>query len=115
MSMAGLGFSCVDFGDRIKLNIQLMRKLGTPGNFEPDQRTALHLAAALEWLGRRKPRRIPNRGRMDSLETEIRLLEIDEEESAGKNLPEQPTLRVAELNSMIRDSNYITTIGISDQ
>ena len=72
LNIGQLSFSCVDFGDNVKLSVALTRRLGITGNFETNRCDTLHLAAALEWLGQGKPKRVPNRGHIGSLATELR-------------------------------------------
>ena len=71
-----LSFDCIDFGEHLKLNTSLQKKLHVGGDIDAKKCTILALAAGVEWISQGQPRRCPSRQRIDLLARDIRMGEI---------------------------------------
>ena len=78
-----LTFHAIDYGDKVRMNDTVKRKLHTSDTFEINQCTNLHLAAAIEWHCAGRASRPPSNHRVGFLAKEFREIELLQSEEAA--------------------------------
>ena len=72
LTIGNLHFLRVDMGYEVPMGTQLRTASEAPGKLERNQCVCVHLALGMEWVAQGRPRRIPNKSRVMSLEAQIR-------------------------------------------
>ena len=67
VGLGDLSFERIDFGERLKLNTSLRKKLNIGEEIESEKCTILALATGVKWIAQGQPKRRPSRQRIDVL------------------------------------------------
>ena len=77
LSVGGLEFAVLDYGDSSHLPLTLQKKLNEGNTSGENQCSVIHLAAALEWNLQNRPNRFPLKTRVLHMAAEMRALEYE--------------------------------------
>ena len=102
--VGNLAFTCIDFGENLKLSTILQKKLVAGEEIEQKKCTVLALAAGAEWVAQGRPKRFPARRRIDVLASSLRLGEFLNAEQAWEQAVDEPSEVAKEIRSICHDA-----------
>ena len=102
--VGNLAFTCVDFGENMKLSTILQKKLVIGEEIEQKKCTVLALAAGAEWVAQGQPKRCPARRRIDVLASNLRLGEFLSAEQAWEQAADETSEVSKEIRAICHDA-----------